>query len=185
MNARRARSVPAVGRCSPCRCGSARIAVGPVGSCWTAMRTARSTSASGSLPGSRPHTGDPVRCADVFTAINTWCYVLKGRNSMGLASANAPVGTAAHPGDGRLHGARLGVVRSIWGLVVLIDVVVLAVGIPAYAAQLNTFCSDPTRVTCGPLQLVSAQQGALHQVGVSLGDYALYTLVIDAVTSLL
>ena len=104
---------------------------------------------------------------------------------MGLASANAPVGTAAHPGDGRLHGARLGVVRSIWGLVVLIDVVVLAVGIPAYAAQLNTFCSDPTRVTCGPLQLVSAQQGALHQVGVSLGDYALYTLVIDAVTSLL
>ena len=35
---------------------------------WTVTRTARSTITSGSLPGSRPHTGDPVRCAAVFTA---------------------------------------------------------------------------------------------------------------------
>src|ERR1051326_631108 len=32
------------------------------------MRTVRSPITSGSLPGSRPHTGDPVRCAAVFTA---------------------------------------------------------------------------------------------------------------------
>src|ERR1051326_4118316 len=56
------------GNCSPCRCGSGPIAARTVGWSWTATRTVRSIITSGSLPGSRPHTGDPVRCAAVFTA---------------------------------------------------------------------------------------------------------------------
>src|ERR1700757_2809218 len=105
MNARRAKPAAAVDTNSPCRCGSARIAVGPVGSCWTVTRTARSISASGSLPGWWPHTGDPVRCADVFTAINTFDeHVLKGRAQYAMAQLLA----GAHMGKRLLQPYRIG-----------------------------------------------------------------------------
>ena len=56
------------GTSSPCRSTSGPIAARTAGWSWTVTRTVRSTIISGSLPGSGPHTGDPVRCAAVFTA---------------------------------------------------------------------------------------------------------------------
>jgi hypothetical protein len=87
--------------------------------------------------------------------------------------------------DARLHGAWLLIARSIWSIVVLIDLGVLITGLPAYAAQLNTFCTDPTRVNCGYEQLGPAQEAALRQVGMSLAGYAIYALALDVLVSLL
>jgi hypothetical protein len=75
--------------------------------------------------------------------------------------------------------------RGLWGLVAVVDLAVLIVGLPAYATQLNTFCTDPTRVSCGYLQLSLAQGAALRQYGLSLTNYAIYALVLDAAVSLL
>jgi hypothetical protein len=91
----------------------------------------------------------------------------------------------ASASDTSLHGARLLMARSIWGLAVLIDLGVLIVGLPAYAAQLNTFCADPTRVSCSYPQLDPAQEAALRQIGISLSGYAIYVLVLDVLITLL
>src|ERR1041385_4965793 len=84
MNAIRAKPVAAADSSSLCRSGNARTAVGTVGSRWTVMRTARSTFESGSLPGWWPHTGDPVRCAAVFTATPQRLITLRKAESHGL-----------------------------------------------------------------------------------------------------
>ena len=55
--------------------------------------------------------------------------------------------------DARLSGSWLWLMRGLWGLVAVIDLAVLIVGLPTYAVQLNAFCTDLTRVSCGYLQL--------------------------------
>jgi hypothetical protein len=88
------------------------------------------------------------------------------------------------PNDVRMHGVGLVVARSIWAVMALVDLGVLITGFPAFAAQLNTFCLDPTQVSCGYLQLRPPQAAALQSVGLSLSGYAIYALALDALTSL-
>ena len=104
------------------------------------------------------------------------------RQSSAASAASAP---AANTPDTRLYGRRLLVARGVWGLVAVIDLGVLLVGVPAYAAQLARFCTDPTRVKCGYEQLVPAQQAALQHFGISLTGYAIYALAVDVVLTLL
>src|ERR1051326_1762737 len=97
------------------------------------------------------------------------------RNNMSLSTSSAHVNTrGSHaPVDALLHGTWLLVARSVWAVVVVIDLVVFAAGLPALAAQLNIFCTAPARLSCVNLQLAPDQQGALRQAGLSLTEYAI------------
>ena len=104
---------------------------------------------------------------------------------MSLATILAPTerrGQSA--GDARLHGRGLIIARSLWVFVVLIDLVVLITGLPAFAAQLNSYCTDPTRLNCTTEQLDPAQAAALQHIGLPLTGYAIYAFTLDGVVSL-
>jgi hypothetical protein len=85
----------------------------------------------------------------------------------------------------RLRGRPLVIVRVLWGLIVLFEVGVLLVNLPAFISVLHTACSDPTGVNCNYLQLRSAQLPALAHYGFELSGYALYALACDLVVTLL
>ncbi len=104
--------------------------------------------------------------------------------SLSASSASAAIQQRSTP-DARLSGWWLRLMRGLWGLVALIDLAVLIVGLPSSIAQLNTFCTDSTRVSCGYFQLSLAQGAALRQYGLSLTGYAIYAFVLDVVVSLL
>jgi hypothetical protein len=76
-------------------------------------------------------------------------------------------------------------VRTLWGFIVVFEVITLLVNIPAFINVLHTACSDPTGLNCNYLQLRSAQLPALTHVGLSLDSYALYALGCDLVITLL
>ena len=88
-------------------------------------------------------------------------------------------------GDARLHGGWLFTARSLWVFVVLIDLAVLITGNPAFAAQLNSSCTDPTRLNCTTEQLNVAQAAALRHIGLPLTGYAIYAFTLDALVTLL
>src|SRR6266566_2694765 len=77
------------------------------------------------------------------------------------------------------------IARALWLLIVLFEVGVLLVNLPAFIALLHTACSDPTGVNCNYLQLRSAQLPALAHSGFSLDGYALYALFCDLIVTLL
>ena len=106
---------------------------------------------------------------------------------MSLSTSSAHVNTrGSHaPVDALLHGTWLLVARSVWAVVVVIDLVVFAAGLPALAAQLNIFCTAPARLSCVNLQLVPDQQGALRQAGLSLTEYAIGVFTLDVAVTLL
>ncbi len=87
--------------------------------------------------------------------------------------------------DARLHGRWLLLARGLWGIVAAIDVCVLVVGLPGYIAEINTFCTDATRVSCNYLQLSVAQGAALRHYGISLTEYTIYAFVLDMLVTLL
>ncbi len=85
----------------------------------------------------------------------------------------------------RLGGRPLVILRALWGLIVLFEVLTLLVNLPAFISVLHTACSDATGVSCNYLQLRSAQLPALAHYGFSLEGYALYALACDLVVTLL
>jgi hypothetical protein len=102
-----------------------------------------------------------------------------------MSQSAASSASASNPAATRLHGPWLALARSVWGTVALIDLAVLITGLPAYAAQLQMVCTDPTRVSCGVLQLAPAQLAALQRSGFSLAGYTTYGVTLDVVSTLL
>ena len=80
----------------------------------------------------------------------------------------------------RLQGPWLMVARGGWGAIVLIDLLIFAFSIPAYAAQLHTIC--PT--TCHPGQMTPGNAVALSHLGIPLNGYIAYMLTITLFASL-
>ncbi len=101
-------------------------------------------------------------------------------------TTNAAPGLAKpHRPDARVHGAWLLVVRLVWAVVALFDLSLLVITYPMFVAQLGVICSDPTRETCGSLQLSPAQVATLQHFHLPLEGYVIYALVADLVVTLL
>src|SRR6266487_3844938 len=110
---------------------------------------------------------------------------LNQSQGQGLQEATSASGEQAMRTETRLRGRTLVIVRALWGLIVLYEVGVLLLNLPAFIALLHTACSDPTGVSCNYLQLRSAQLPAFSHYGFSLDGYALYALGCDLVVTLL
>ncbi len=110
---------------------------------------------------------------------------LNQSQGQGLQEATSASGEQAMRTETRLRGRTLVIVRALWGLIVLYEVGVLLLNLPAFIALLHTACSDPTGVSCNYLQLRSAQLPALSHAGFELSGYALYALGCDLVITLL
>ncbi len=102
-----------------------------------------------------------------------------------LQEASPANGEQTRRTETRLHGRVLVIARALWLLLVLFEIGILLVNLPALIALLHTACSDPTGVSCNYLQLRSAQLPALSHYGFSLDGYALYALGCDLVVTLL
>jgi len=82
----------------------------------------------------------------------------------------------------RLHGSRLVLARSIWGLLVVLTGSVFVANLPLYVAQLQTICVG---VRCHTTQLTPSQAQALFQTfGLSPGLYAVYNVALTAIFAL-
>lgn len=76
----------------------------------------------------------------------------------------------------RLHGIGLGFARSVWVIVVVLLLAFFLANLPVYVAQLQTVCLHPR---CAPWQLAPASVSTLQRLHVSLGEYALVSLLIS------
>src|SRR5438046_2201740 len=72
--------------------------------------------------------------------------------------------------------------RLGWTLLTVFNLAVFFVRIPVYYAQLFVLCTDP-RQECAIGQLTPGNVQALRHLGISLGSYAAYTLVISLFAS--
>ncbi len=75
----------------------------------------------------------------------------------------------------RLQGRWLLLARCVWITLVVLTLAIFFASLPVYLAQLQTPCSG---TPCAYDQFSPAQVGALKRIGLSLGDYALYTLAL-------
>jgi hypothetical protein len=75
----------------------------------------------------------------------------------------------------RLHGRWRRLARGVWITVVACTLGVSFGSLPVYLAQLQTPCAGPA---CSYQQLTPEQVGALEGLGLSLGQYAAYIVVI-------
>ncbi len=66
----------------------------------------------------------------------------------------------------------------------LVSLASFIASIPAYWAQLNTICTDPSGASCSFPQLNPVKLQALEGLGATIGVYAVYTLTIHTITSL-
>jgi signal transduction histidine kinase len=100
------------------------------------------------------------------------------RASAGSAQASTAAKTP-------LRGRKLLIARSLWLMLAAGLFVDFLVGIPRYHAQLQTVCllTDPQH--CTFYQLVPANVPALHQLGLSVADYAAAVTGWDVAISLL
>ncbi len=83
-----------------------------------------------------------------------------------------------------LRGRWLRIARAAWVVVTLVNLILFIVSIPAYWAQLNTICTDPSGASCDLSQLNSVKLQALEGLGATIGAYAVYTLTIHTIASL-
>jgi hypothetical protein len=73
----------------------------------------------------------------------------------------------------RLHGRWLLLARLGWVALVVLTLGIFGASLPVYIAQLQTPCAGSA---CGYQQLTPAQAGALTGMGLSPGDYIVYTV---------
>jgi hypothetical protein len=76
----------------------------------------------------------------------------------------------------RLHGIGLGFARAVWAIMVVLLLAFFLANLPVYAAQLQTVCLHPR---CAPWQLAPASVTTLQRLHLSLGGYALVSLLIS------
>src|SRR6266699_5778330 len=81
--------------------------------------------------------------------------------------------------DTRLHGRWLVLTRGVWLALVILTLAIFFANLPVYVAQLQTPCA-PT--ACQYQQLTHAQAETLKGIGLSLGDYAAFTVGFLLVT---
>jgi hypothetical protein len=106
-------------------------------------------------------------------------------STLSSTSNTAPGLTKPHRPDARLHGAWLIVARTVWAVVAFYDLSLLVITYPMFVAQLGVVCPDPTKGTCGSLQLSPAQVASLQHFHLPLEGYLIYALVADLVVTLL
>src|SRR6266705_1352411 len=78
-------------------------------------------------------------------------------------------------GDTRLHGRWLVLAWAAWALLSSGTLLVFAFGLPVYLTRLQTVC---TGTGCVPGQPAPDTEATLHGLGLSLGSYATFTLVL-------
>jgi hypothetical protein len=91
--------------------------------------------------------------------------------------------TGANRGELPLRGLRLRVLQALWVLLVLCDLLVLIVGLPAFYRGLHAICTTPSP-NCQDDQLTPQALAALQHAGLSLHTYALYVFSWDMLTTL-
>jgi len=79
----------------------------------------------------------------------------------------------------RLHGRWLVLARGVWLALVILTLAIFFASLPVYVAQLQTPCA-PT--ACQYQQLTHSQAETLKGIGLSLGDYAAFTVGLLLVT---
>jgi hypothetical protein len=84
----------------------------------------------------------------------------------------------------RLHGHWLRLLQALWSLLVICDLFVLMLSLPAFYQVLHTVCSGPIATCFITDQLLPQELIALHQAGISLHAYALAVFCLDLVASL-
>ncbi len=84
----------------------------------------------------------------------------------------------------RLQGRWLAIARAVWIILALLLLANFIASIPASYVQLRTICTNSTFVRCNIWQPTQANMQALHSLGLSLDTYAVYTLTIDVIASL-
>jgi hypothetical protein len=82
----------------------------------------------------------------------------------------------------RLSGSRLILARVLWVAVVTLIVALFIVMLPAYYTQLQTVC---TGATCAILQPTLDSAHAIQKLGLSVGNYATFTLALTIVSALI
>ncbi len=84
----------------------------------------------------------------------------------------------------RLQGRWLAIARAVWIVLALLLLANFLASIPASYIQLRTICTNSTFGRCNIWQLTPANTQALHRLGLSLDTYAVYTLTLDVIASL-
>jgi hypothetical protein len=95
------------------------------------------------------------------------------------SASGAVVSSAANT---RLSGSRLILARVTWVAVVTLIVALFLVMLPAYYTLLQTVC---TGATCGPTQPTPDSAQGIQKLGLSLGTYATFTLVLTLASAFL
>ena len=95
-----------------------------------------------------------------------------------------PSVTGANCGEGSLRGRWLRLVQVLWSLLVICDLFVLMVSLPAFYQVLHTVCTGPIATCFITDQLLPQELTALQHAGLSLHTYALAVFYLDLVASL-
>ncbi len=91
--------------------------------------------------------------------------------------------TGANRGEVPLRGFRLRVLQALWVLLVLCDLFVLIVGLPAFYRGLHAICTTPSP-RCQDDQLTPQALAALQHAGFSIHTYTLYVFSWDMLATL-
>ncbi len=99
-------------------------------------------------------------------------------------SSEDTVATTPNNSGPRLQGRWLAIARAVWIVLALLLLANFIASIPATYGQLRTICTNSTFGHCNIWQPTPANMQALHRLGISLDTYAVYTLTIDVLASL-
>lgn len=90
--------------------------------------------------------------------------------------------TPFHPADTRFHGRWLVLAWAAWALLSSGTLLAFAFRLPVYLTLLQTVC---TGTGCLPGQLAPDTEATLHRLGLSLGSYVTFNLVLTLASMLL
>jgi hypothetical protein len=107
---------------------------------------------------------------------------------MSLAPVTSPThttstSTGANGGDIPLRGRRLRILQALWVILVLCDLSVLIISLPAFYRVLHSVCTTYI-ASCESDQLNLQALAALQHVGISIHAYAFYVLFWDVLATL-
>jgi hypothetical protein len=83
--------------------------------------------------------------------------------------------------DTRLHGRQLVLARVLWGIIAIFELAALVDSLTGTVTQLQVLCTS----SCTIQQLSAAAVSTLEHVGLSLGDYIAFYLVVILISTLL
>ena len=101
-----------------------------------------------------------------------------------LARSSQPGVNTSRSGDQdtHLHGRLLTAVQITWILVAMLALLVFVVGLPAFYGQIQSVCAGNT---CTGAQVSVEQARALEAHGISLVSYALYSVIVVTLSTLI